>query len=312
MRGTVLVTGGAGFIGSNLTAHLVEVGADVIVLDKLTYAGSVANLDPVWNQIEFYRGDVTDRDLVVNLLSDADYVVNLAAESHVDRSIESGSPFVESNVRGTFVLLDELRNADVERFLQMSTDEVYGSIERGTADESATLEPSSPYSASKASADLFTTAFRKTYNLPIAVARCTNVYGPRQHPEKFIPKMISQAAAGESLSVYGDGTNRREWLYVSDVCTALERILLDGAPETYNVGGGTEKENLEVLSAIIDRLNRSADLIEFVEDRPGHDYRYALDWHKIERDLNWSPSVSFDEGLDRTLAWYLDRGRART
>jgi dTDP-glucose 4,6-dehydratase len=304
MAESVLITGGAGFIGSNLVIHLVNEGYDVIVVDKLTYAGNRGNLEPVDDQITFHEGDISDRELISTLYEDVNLVVNLAAESHVDRSIESGDPFVESNVHGAFVLMDELRSADIDSFVQMSTDEVYGSIADGQFDESDALDPSSPYSASKASADLFATAFRKTYDLPVTVARCTNLYGPRQHPEKLIPKMIQRARAGDSLPVYGDGTNKREWLYVEDACNALQAILEDSNPEVYNIGGGTEKQNIEVVSTIVEQVGASEQLIEFVDDRPGHDFRYALNYEKLRSELGWDSSVSFEEGLRQTIDWY--------
>ena len=304
MDDSVLVTGGAGFIGSNLTIHLVNAGYDVTILDKLTYAGDRSNVDPVADQITFYEGDIRNRELVSSIYEDVNCVVNLAAESHVDRSIDSGDPFVESNVHGAFVLMDELRSNKIETFVQMSTDEVYGSIEEGTFDESDNLDPSSPYSASKGAADLFANAFRETYDLPITIARCTNLFGPRQHSEKLIPKMIQRAQDNEPLPVYGDGTNQREWLFVEDACEALHVLLEDGLSEVYNIGGGTEKQNIEVVSTIVDELDVSNDLIEFVEDRPGHDYRYALDYTKLRSELGWEPTVSFQEGLRRTIEWY--------
>jgi dTDP-glucose 4,6-dehydratase len=304
MDDSVLVTGGAGFIGSNLTIHLVNAGYDVTILDKLTYAGDRSNVDPVADQITFYEGDIRNRELVSSIYEDVNCVVNLAAESHVDRSIDSGDPFVESNVHGAFVLIDELRYNKIETFVQMSTDEVYGSIEEGTFDESDNLDPSSPYSASKGAADLFANAFRETYDLPITVARCTNLFGPRQHSEKLIPKMIQRAQDNEPLPVYGDGTNQREWLFVEDACEALHVLLEDSLSEVYNIGGGTEKQNIEVVSTIVDELDVSNDLIEFVEDRPGHDYRYALDYTKLRSELGWEPTVSFQEGLRRTIEWY--------
>lgn len=304
MPESVLITGGAGFIGSNLTIQLVNEGYDVTVVDKLTYAGNRDNLEPVADQITFYEGDISDRKLISTLYKDVNLVVNLAAESHVDRSIESGDPFVESNVHGAFVLMDELRSADIDTFVQMSTDEVYGSIADGQFDESDALDPSSPYSASKASADLFARAFRTTYDLPVTVARCTNLFGPRQHPEKLIPKMIQRAGAGDSLPVYGDGTNKREWLYVEDACNALQALLEDGDSEIYNIGGGTEKQNIEVVSTIVEYVGASEQLIEFVDDRPGHDFRYALNYEKLRSELGWEPTVSFEEGLRRTIEWY--------
>ncbi|WP_318570515.1 dTDP-glucose 4,6-dehydratase [Salinigranum marinum] len=304
----VLVTGGAGFIGSNFVHLLLnETDYEVTTLDALTYAGSIENLDGTLDadRHEFVEGDIRDVDLVSDLVSDAEVVVNFAAESHVDRSIDGAEPFVSTNVQGTQVLLDAALNADVDRFIQISTDEVYGEIAEGTFSEDDRLNPRNPYSATKAGADLLARSYQTTHGLPVTVTRSSNNFGPRQHPEKLIPKFLTNAAQGESLPVYGDGTNVREWIYVEDNCRALLTVVEEGkAGEVYNVGSGIEKQNIEVTKAIIQAVGASEDLIEFVEDRAGHDQRYALDTTKIEA-LGWEPQWSFEEGLDATVEYYL-------
>lgn len=302
----ILVTGGAGFIGSNFVHYLFEAydAPDVTVLDKLTYAGRRENLDRVMDRIRFEEGDIADADRARPLVADADVVVNFAAESHVDRSIESGDPFVHSNVQGAYTLMEAAREVGVERFLHISTDEVYGSIAEGKAEEGDPLDPSSPYSASKAAADMFANAFAVTYGLPVLIARPTNNYGPRQYPEKLIPKFMTNAVEGEDLPLYGDGSNVRDWLYVEDTCRAVDLLLREGAVgETYNIGADNFRTNLEVTELLLDILGKPEELITFVEDRPGHDYRYAVDSEKI-RDLGWSPDTGFREGLEATAAYY--------
>jgi dTDP-glucose 4,6-dehydratase len=301
---SILLTGGAGFIGSNFTHRAVAEFDEVYVLDKLTYAGSRDNLEGIHDQVTFVEGDVADRETILRLYESVEYVVNFAAESHVDRSISGGEEFIESNVLGAYVAMDALRDADVERFVQFSTDEVYGSIEDGTFDESGSLDPSSPYSASKASADMFVNAMWETYGLPITVVRPTNVYGPRQHPEKLIPKFTLRALEGKSLPLYGDGTNVRQWLYVSDLCDALLSILDGGGETIYNVAGPSRHSNLEVAETILDGVDASEDLVEFVDDRKGHDQRYALTDEQLRSELDFDPTVSFEEGMATTVAWY--------
>lgn len=306
----VLVTGAAGFIGSNFVHYLLREyeDIDVVSLDALTYAGSKENLDGVLDdpRHEFVEGDIRNRELVTNLVSDADAVVNFAAESHVDRSIEGAEPFVTTNVEGTRTLLDVARDADVERFLQISTDEVYGQILDGTFTEGDPLNPRNPYAATKAGADLLAKSYETTYGLPVLVTRTCNNFGPRQHPEKLIPKFVQRAAAGEELPVYGDGSNVREWIYVDDNCRALDAVLREGeVGEVYNVGTGEERTNLEVTEAIINAVGGSEAQISFVDDRPGHDQRYALDTAKIE-DLGWKPTWTFEEGLARTVDFYTE------
>ena len=304
----VLVTGGAGFIGSNYVRFLLENREDsVVTLDALTYAGSLDNLDGVLDhpRHDFVEGSICDDELIGELVADIDAVVNFAAESHVDRSIEGADSFVETNVEGTQTLLEAAVDADVDRFLQISTDEVYGQILEGTFSEDDPLNPRNPYAATKASADLLAASYQTTHDLPVLITRTCNNFGPRQHPEKLIPKFIQNAADGEELPVYGDGSNVREWIYVEDNCRALDLVLREGAVgEIYNIGSGEERTNLEVTEAILEAVGGSDDQITFVEDRAGHDQRYALETEKIER-LGWEPEWSFEEGLEQTVEYYL-------
>ena len=306
----ILVTGGAGFIGSNFVHYVLEEHDDdeVITLDALTYAGSKDNLDGVRDnpRHEFVEGDIRNRDLVTKLVSDVDAIVNFAAESHVDRSIEGAKPFVTTNVQGTQTLLEAANEGDICRFLQISTDEVYGQILDGKFSEDDPLNPRNPYAATKAGADLLAQSFETTHDLPVLITRTCNNFGPRQHPEKLVPKFIRNAAVGENLPVYGDGSNVREWIYVEDNCRALDVVLREGAVgEMYNIGSHTEKTNLEVTEAILDAVGADEDLIEFVDDRAGHDQRYALETEKIEA-LGWEPAYAFEEGLERTVDYYLN------
>ena len=306
----ILITGGAGFIGSNFVHYVLDEhnNDEVITLDTLTYAGSKDNLDGVLNnpRHKFVEGNIRDRDLVTDLVSDVDAIVNFAAESHVDRSIESAKPFVMTNVQGTQTLLDAANEGNIDRFVQISTDEVYGQILNGKFSEDDPLDPRNPYAATKASADLLAQSFETTYNLPVIITRTCNNFGPRQHPEKLIPKFIRNAAVDENLPVYGDGSNVREWIYVEDNCRALDVVLREGTVgEIYNIGSHTEKTNLEVTEAVLDAVDADEDLIEFVDDRAGHDQRYALETEKIEA-LGWEPAYAFEEGLERTVDYYLN------
>jgi dTDP-glucose 4,6-dehydratase len=306
----ILVTGGAGFIGSNFIHYVLNEHEDdeVITLDALTYAGSKDNLDSVLDnpRHEFVEGDIRDRDLVTDLVADVDAIVNFAAESHVDRSIEGAKPFVTTNVQGTQTLLDAATESGIERFLQISTDEVYGQILDGKFSEDDPLNPRNPYAATKAGADLLAQSFQTTHDLPVLITRTCNNFGPRQHHEKLIPKFIQNAAAGENLPVYGDGSNVREWIYVEDNCRALDLVLREGnVGEIYNIGSRAEKTNLEVTEAILDAVGANDDLIKFVDDRAGHDQRYALETERIEA-LGWEPEYTFEEGLERTVEYYLD------
>jgi len=304
----LLVTGGAGFIGSNFVRLVLqETDYEVTTLDALTYAGSLDNLEGVLNHPnhEFVEGNICDRELVADLVEDTDAVLNFAAESHVDRSIEGAGPFVETNVRGTQVLLDASLNAGVDRFLQVSTDEVYGEIVDGEFEEGDSLNPRNPYAATKASADLLAKSYYTTHDLPVTITRSSNNYGPRQHEEKLIPKFITRAAEGESLPLYGDGTNVREWIFVKDNCRAMLTVLEEGTDgEIYNIGSGEELMNREVAQRIVDAVGASEDLIKFVDDRPGHDQRYALVTSKVE-SLGWKSTTGFEEGLEQTVEYYL-------
>ncbi len=309
----VLVTGGAGFIGSNYVRLLLEESSDrVINLDLLTYAGNLANLagfedDP---RYRFVRGDIRDRDLVRKILAEEqiDAVVHFAAESHVDRSVEGPEIFILTNVLGTEILLEESRAAGVDRFVMVSTDEVYGSLgNEGQFVEDTPLAPNSPYAASKASADLLCRSFFKTFDFPVMITRCSNNYGPFQFPEKLIPLMIANALEDSPLPVYGDGRNVRDWLYVGDHCRAVDLVLRRGVPgDVYNIGGCNEMRNLDLVEMLVHKLGKSRDLITFVKDRPGHDLRYAIDASKIMGDLGWEPQVDFQAGLARTVDWYLE------
>ena len=307
-----LVTGGAGFIGSNFVHYLLETYDDinVAVFDKLTYAGNRDNLENVSqdDRYKFIRGDVTDRTAVGGALAAnrVDAVVHFAAESHVDRSILDPDAFIKTNSYGTYVMLDESRQHGVERFLYVSTDEVYGSIPEGFFKEGDPLEPNSPYSASKASGDLMARAYSETYGMNVIVTRGSNTYGPYQYPEKLLPLFITNAIDGEPLPLYGDGMQVRDWLYVRDHCRGIDLALQEGEPgQAYNVGGENERHNIDVIRTMLDILGKSHDLITPVEDRAGHDRRYALDNAKIKA-LGFEHSVSFEEGLAQTIDWYLN------
>ena len=313
----ILVTGGAGFIGSNFVEYMVNTYPEdeIINLDALTYAGNLESLKSVENKpnYKFVKGDIADRDFIFDLFEKErpDIVVNFAAESHVDRSIEDPEIFVKSNVLGTTTLLDAAKEYGVKRFHQVSTDEVYGDLPLDRPDlfftESTPLHTSSPYSSSKAAADLFVQAYHRTYGLPTTISRCSNNYGPYQFPEKLIPLMIARALDNESLPVYGDGANVRDWLYVLDHCKAIDLILRKGKEgEVYNIGGHSEKSNLEVVKAILKALDKPESLITYVADRKGHDRRYAIDPAKIEKELGWVPEENFDTGIQKTFQWYLD------
>jgi dTDP-glucose 4,6-dehydratase len=302
----ILVTGGAGFIGSNFVRHLLDTTAcKVTNLDKLTYAGNLNNIKDLRREKrhEFIRGDIRNRKLVGSLVKKADAVVNFAAESHVDRSIQTPSVFVETNVLGVQVLLEACRRFGV-RFEQISTDEVYGSRVEGSFVETDALNPSSPYSASKAAADLLVNAYHVTYGLEVTVTRSTNNYGPNQHPEKFIPRLVTNALRGKPLPIYGSGQNIRDWIFVDDNCGAILTVLEKGEKgQIYNIGGGNERKNLEIAKEILHCLSLPEAMLEYVPDRPGHDFRYSLACDKIHR-LGWKPQMGFEEGLQKTIDWY--------
>jgi dTDP-glucose 4,6-dehydratase len=304
----LLVTGGAGFIGSNFVRHILKArpGCEVVILDALTYCGRRESLEDCLGDITFYKGDICEPAAVHKAMEGCDAAVNFAAETHVDRSISEPSAFIRSNVLGAQVLLEEARSANLARFVQISTDEVYGSILQGSFRESDCLSPSSPYSASKAGADLLARSYFITFGLPVVITRSSNNFGPFQYPEKLIPFFVLRALKDESLPVYGSGGNVRDWLYVEDNCRAIDLVLDQGRPgEIYNIGGGCELSNLEITSRILSLLNKPESLIRHVADRPGHDRRYSVDCSKI-RKLGWRPEHQFDEALQETIQWYLD------
>ncbi|NLI11078.1 MAG: dTDP-glucose 4,6-dehydratase [Peptococcaceae bacterium] len=306
----LLITGGAGFIGSNFIHYILGEHQDwkITNLDKLTYAGNPKNFEGLAEDRHlFVKGDIADADTVNTAISKGiDVIVNFAAESHVDRSIDDPAPFIENNIKGTQVLLEAARKHGITQFIQVSTDEVYGSLgPAGVFHEDSPLAPNSPYSASKASADLLCRAYFKTYGLPVIVTRCSNNFGPRQFPEKFIPVTITCALENRPVPLYGDGLNVRDWLYVADHCRALEAVILNGREgEIYNIGGGRELTNLELAEEILRQLGKPSSLIRHVNDRPGHDRRYAVDSGKIQRELGWKPRYDFARALQETIQWY--------
>ncbi|MGI6169246.1 MAG: dTDP-glucose 4,6-dehydratase [Christensenellales bacterium] len=313
----ILITGGAGFIGSNFIYYMQKTHPDyrLVCLDALTYAGNLSTLKEAMEKdtFRFVKGSITDRDGVFRLFEEEgfDVVVNFAAESHVDRSIENPDVFLHTNILGTQILMDASRKYNVTRFHQVSTDEVYGDLPLDRPDlfftETTPLHTSSPYSASKASADLLCLAYYRTFGLPLTISRCSNNYGPYHFPEKLIPLMISRALADAPLPVYGKGENVRDWLYVEDHCSAIDLILHKGrVGEVYNVGGHNERSNIQVVKAILRELNKPESLITYVTDRPGHDMRYAIDPAKITGELGWTPQTPFDQGICQTVEWYLN------
>lgn len=308
----ILVTGGAGFIGNCFIRHILKKhpGYKIINLDCLTYAGNIANLDDVKDNpnYSFVKGNICDKKLVLDLCAQIDAVVNFAAESHVDRSITGPEIFVETNVKGTLNLLQAAKECGIQRFLQVSTDEVYGTLGKsGYFTETTPLAPNSPYSASKASADMLVRAYYETYKLPVLNTRCSNNYGPYQYSEKLIPFFISRLLNGQKVPVYGDGLNVRDWLYVYDHCEAIDVVLHKGKEgEVYNIGGHNEKTNLEITKIILEAMGKDENSIEYVQDRLGHDRRYAIDNTKIQTQLGWEPSLTFEEGIKLTINWYLN------
>lgn len=311
-----LITGGAGFIGSNFIYYkLVHSEDQILCLDKLTYAGNLETLAPIWedSRFSFIQGDIADRDFIYAFFEreKPDVVVNFAAESHVDRSIANPGVFLKTNIMGTGVLLDACRKYSIRRFHQVSTDEVYGDLPLERKDlfftEKTPLHASSPYSSSKASADLLVQAWYRTYGVPVTISRCSNNYGPYQFPEKLIPLMLIHALEDKPLPVYGDGANVRDWLYTEDHCRAIDLILRKGTEgEVYNIGGHNERDNLIVVKTILHALGKPESLIRYVKDRPGHDRRYAIDPTKIHAELGWLPETTFEEGIQKTIQWYLD------
>ncbi len=306
----ILVTGGAGFIGSEFVRQAVKRGFNTVVVDKLTYAGDLERLRTVENRITFYKADITNKEFInwIFKKETPDIVVHWAAESHVDRSILDASPFIETNVKGTQVLLDAAKNNKTSLFINVATDEVYGELgKEGQFFENTPLNPNSPYSASKAAADMLGRAYYRTYGLPVITIRPSNNYGYWQYPEKLIPVVILKALNNEPIPVYGTGENVREWLFVSDCAEAVFEIIEKGKPgEIYNIGSGEERKNIEVVKAILSILDKPESLITFVKDRPGHDFRYSLNTEKIEREIGWKAKTKFEEGIEETVKWYLD------
>jgi len=310
----ILLTGGAGFIGSNFINYFLDEHRDynIVNLDKLTYAGNLENLvtSEGKKNYHFVKGDITNAELVNSLFQryNINYVINFAAESHVDRSILGSEIFFRSNVLGTNILLEAARKFNVEKFVQISTDEVYGSLgAEGLFKEDTPLHPNSPYSASKASADMMAMAFYHTYGLPVVITRCSNNYGPFQFPEKLIPLMIINSLNGKKLPVYGDGMNIRDWIYVTDHNKAIELVVEKGKiGEVYNIGASTEMPNIEIVKLILNKLGKPEDMIDYVKDRLGHDRRYAIDSSKIKNELGWEPLFSFEEAISKTIVWYID------
>ena len=312
----IIVTGGAGFIGSNFIFHMLEKHPEdrIICVDKLTYAGNLSTLAPVMDKpnFRFCKTDICDREAIYQLFEEEhpDIVVNFAAESHVDRSIENPSIFLETNIIGTSVLMDACRKYGIERYHQVSTDEVYGDLPLDRPDlfftEETPIHTSSPYSSSKASADLLVLAYHRTYGLPVSISRCSNNYGPYHFPEKLIPLMIINALHDQPLPVYGAGLNVRDWLYVEDHCKAIDLVIHDGrVGEVYNIGGHNEMQNIEIVRLICDRLHKPESLITYVTDRKGHDLRYVIDPTKIHNELGWLPETKFADGIEKTIDWYL-------
>jgi len=304
----ILVTGGAGFIGSNFVRYMLEKypDAEIVVLDKLTYAGRLENLQDIMNKIKFIKGDICKEEDVEKHINGCDVVFNFAAETHVDRSIVESGVFVKTDVIGTHKLLEAARKHDVEKYVQISTDEVYGSTERESFREVDVLDPSSPYSASKGGADLLVNAYFKTYNLPTVITRSSNNFGPFQFPEKLIPLLIINAMQNKPLPIYGDGKNVRDWLYVVDNCEGIDAVCNQGKlGEIYNIASGIEKMNIEIANLILKELKKPKTLIKYVTDRLGHDRRYSLDTTKIKK-LGWKPRTSFEAGLKKTISWYVE------
>lgn len=310
----LLVTGGAGFIGSNFVRYMVNKypNYQIVNLDLLTYAGNLENLKDIENapNYKFVRGDIADREFIQGLFEEEkfDYVLNFAAESHVDRSITDPGIFVQTNIQGTLALLDAAKTFGVTKYLQVSTDEVYGTLgETGYFTEETPLAANSPYSASKAGADLLVRAYHETFGLPVNITRCSNNYGPYHFPEKLIPLMIINALHDKDLPIYGDGLNVRDWLHVEDHCQAIDLVLHKGRNgEVYNVGGNNERTNIEIVKTILKHLGKPESLMKFVKDRPGHDRRYAIDATKLRTELGWSPKYNFDTGIEQTINWYLN------
>ncbi|MBI2542908.1 MAG: dTDP-glucose 4,6-dehydratase [Candidatus Aenigmarchaeota archaeon] len=307
MTKRILITGGCGFIGTNFVYYIRQKYPDykIVVLDKLTYAGKKENLDMLKDQIEFVHGDICDKTSVEKATKDCDFVVNFAAETHVDRSIDDSEPFVLTEVLGVGRLLEATKKFNVKKFVQISTDEVYGSIEKGSFKETDILNPRNPYAACKAGAELLAKSYFETFNTPVVITRTTNNYGPFQNQEKFLPKAIISALNGKPIPIYGNGEQVRDWIYVLDNCDAIDMVLHKGKPgDIYNIKGGNEKTNLDLAKHVLNALGRPESLISFTNDRLGHDKRYSLDDTKIRNELGWSSKVAFEDGIKRTIQWY--------
>jgi dTDP-glucose 4,6-dehydratase len=308
----LLVTGGLGFIGSNFIKYMLEKQPDISItnLDKMSYGANPANLQDIVDNknYKFIKGDICDKEITCKLIDDSDVIINFAAESHVDRSISDPFPFLKSNTEGVLTLLESIRNHNKKiKFIQIGTDESYGDILDGSFYEENRLNPSSPYAASKASADMLCLAYHRTYGLDVIISRCTNNFGPYQFPEKLIPKIIIRANLNLKIPIYGSGKNVRDWIYVRDHCDAINRIMNKGkSGEIYNISSGNELTNIDIVKNILELLNKPEELIEFVEDRPGHDVRYSLDSSKIKNELDWKPEYEFSEALKETVDWYID------
>lgn len=307
----IIITGGAGFMGSEIVRQAISRGYEVVVLDKLTYAGDLKRLKDVEDKYKFHKVDIINFQEVSDIVSKEkpDVIIHMAAETHVDRSILDSTSFIDTNVKGTRNMLEASKDVGVKKFINMSTDEVYGALgEEGQFDETTPLDPNSPYSASKAAADMLGKAYFKTYGLPVITIRAANNYGPWQYPEKLVPMIILKAHMNESLPVYGKGTNVREWLYVSDFAEAMLKVVEIGEPgEIYNIGSdGQEKQNIETVKTILKLMNKPESLISYVTDRPGHDFRYSINMDKIKTKLKWKPKISFEEGIGKTVDWYLN------
>jgi dTDP-glucose 4,6-dehydratase len=305
----ILITGGAGFIGSNFVKHALSQGStsSITVLDSLTYAGNIANLDSEIESgsIEFVKGDIRDSKLVAKLMGSVDAVIHFAAESHVDRSIASASEFISTNVGGTQVLLDAAISSNIKKFIHISTDEVYGSIQSGSWNESCPLEPNSPYAASKAASDLVVRSYNRTHRIPTIITRCSNNYGPFQNVEKAIPKFVTNLIIGKQIPLYGQGLQIRDWLHVSDHCNGIYLALEKGIPgEIYNFGGGRELSNKQLVGVLLDQLGSNWDSVKYVEDRLAHDFRYSVNFSKAQKDLGYLPKVDFETGIAKTIEWY--------
>lgn len=307
---SLMVTGAAGFIGANFVRYMLDAhpGTDIVVYDKLTYAGNMDSLKGIMEKIKFVRGDICDPDAVGEAIKKygVDEAINFAAETHVDRSIDSAADFITTNVYGTYVMLEAARKYDIKKFLQISTDEVYGSIRDGSFSEASPINPSNPYSAAKAGSDLMSRAYFNTYGIPVLVTRSSNNFGPYQYPEKLIPLMIIKALRDEPLPVYGTGLNVRDWIYVGDNCSGIDTVFRKGTTgEVYNIGGGNEKANIDVVKLILRQLGKPETLITYVRDRPGHDVRYSLNSDRTKA-LGWKPSCGFGDAMRKTVQWYLD------